>query len=112
MLSSSRTVPSRAAATGRDRPRAAAGRRQRFEQAHRVRLHQREVVHAEARGAEIRCNTGGHVCVLPMEGRPLHGMTFGVVGTVAPLVDLRGEEGRSPARMRPAPITEAGRQRQ
>ena len=39
-------------------------------------------------GAEIRCNTGVHVCVLPMEGRPLHGMTFGVVGTITPLVDL------------------------
>ena len=55
---------------------------------------------------------GRHVCVLPVEGHPLHGLTSGVAGTVAPLVDLRGEEGRSPARMRPAPITEAGRQRQ
>ena len=64
------------------------------------------------RGAEIRCSKGGHVCVLPMAGHPLHGLTSGVAGTVAPLVDLRGEEGRSPARMRPAPITEVGRQRQ
>ena len=40
------------------------------------------------RGAEIRCAKGGHVCGLLMEGHPLHGMTFGVVGTITPLVDL------------------------
>ena len=39
------------------------------------------------RGAEIRCAKGGHVCGLLMEGHPLHGMTFGVVGTITPLVD-------------------------
>ncbi len=32
------------------------------------------------RGAEIRCAKGGHVCGLLMEGHPLHGLTFGVVG--------------------------------
>jgi hypothetical protein len=40
------------------------------------------------RGAEIRCNKGGHVCGLFMEDHPLDGWTFGVVGTVTPLVDL------------------------
>ncbi len=55
------------------------------------------------RGAEIRCNKGGHVCGLFMEGHPLHGMTFGVVGTVTPLVDLWVEEGRLPGYMRAAP---------
>ena len=40
------------------------------------------------RGAEIRCTKGGHVCGLYMEGHPLHGHSFGVVGTVLPLVDL------------------------
>ncbi len=40
------------------------------------------------RGAEIRCTKGGHVCGLYMEGHPLHGHTFGVVGTITPLVDL------------------------
>jgi hypothetical protein len=33
---------------------------------------------------------GGHVCTLPMKGKPLHGMTFGVVGTITPLMDLCG----------------------
>ncbi len=40
------------------------------------------------RGAEIRCLKGGHVCGLVMEGHPLGGHTFGVVGTITPLVDL------------------------
>jgi hypothetical protein len=40
------------------------------------------------RGAEIRCLKGGHVCALLMEEHPLNGATFGVVGTVTPLVDL------------------------
>ena len=40
------------------------------------------------RGAEIRCDKGGHVCGLFMEGHPLHGHSFGAVGTVTPLVDL------------------------
>ena len=29
------------------------------------------------RGAEIRCNKGGHVCALLMEGHPLNGASFG-----------------------------------
>ena len=40
------------------------------------------------RGAEIRCAEGGHTCALIMEGHPLHGRSFGAVGTVTPLVDL------------------------
>ena len=48
------------------------------------------------RGAEIRCCKGGHVCALLLEGHPLHGMTFGVPGTITPLVDLWVEKGRLP----------------
>ena len=55
------------------------------------------------RGAETGCNKGGHVCGLFMEGHPLHGHTFGVVGTITPLVDLWVEEGRLPGHMRLAP---------
>ncbi len=55
------------------------------------------------RGAEIRCNKGGHVCALLMEGHPCNGAAFGVVGTIAPLVDLWVEEGRLPGYMRPVP---------
>ena len=55
------------------------------------------------RGAGIRCAKGGHVCGLLMEGRPLHGMTFGVVGTITPLVDLWVEERRLPDHMRAVP---------
>ena len=39
------------------------------------------------RGAEIRCLKGGHVCALLMPEHPLHGATFGVVGTVTPLIE-------------------------
>ena len=52
------------------------------------------------RGAEIRCNKGGHVCTLLMEEHPLHGVTFGVPGTITPLVDLWIEERRLPGYMR------------
>ena len=55
------------------------------------------------RGAEIRCNRGGHVCTLLMPDHPLHGSPFGVVGTVTPLVDLWVEERRLPGYMRAAP---------
>ena len=34
------------------------------------------------RGAEIRCDKAGDVCGLFMEGHPLHGHRFGVVGTI------------------------------
>jgi hypothetical protein len=52
------------------------------------------------RGAEIRCAKGGHVCGLLMKGHPLDGHTFGVVGTITPLVDLWVEERRLPDHMR------------
>ena len=52
------------------------------------------------RGAEIRCNRGGHVCTLLMPDHPLHGSPFGVVGTITPLVDLWVEERRLPSHMR------------
>ncbi len=38
-----------------------------------------------------------------MEDHPLHGATFGVVGTVTPLVDLWVEERRLPSYMRAVP---------
>lgn len=55
------------------------------------------------RGAEIRCNRGGHVCTLLMPGYPLHGHTFGVLGTVTPLVDPWLEGGRLPDHIRAVP---------
>jgi hypothetical protein len=60
------------------------------------------------RGAEIRCNKGGHVCGLFMEGHPLHGSSFGVLGTVTPLVDLWVEERRLPSYMRAVPKSGEG----
>ena len=55
------------------------------------------------RGAEIRCNKGGHVCTLLMEEHPLHGATFGVPGTITPLVDLWLDERRLPGYLRLVP---------
>jgi hypothetical protein len=46
---------------------------------------------------------GGHVCRLLLPAHPLNGMSFGVVGTIAPLVDLWLDEGRLPAYMRAVP---------
>ena len=46
--------------------------------------------------ARIECGPGGHVCGLFMEGHPLDGMTFGVVGIVTPLVDVWLDEGWLP----------------
>ncbi len=50
--------------------------------------------------------SGGHVCGLIMPEHPLHKSTFGVVGTVTPLVDLWLDEGRLPSYMRWAPSHE------
>ena len=64
------------------------------------------------RGAEIQCARGGHVCSLFMEGHPLHGSSFGVVGTITPLVDLWIRERRLPNHMRlaaPKPEDRPGR---
>jgi hypothetical protein len=55
------------------------------------------------RGAVIDCLKGGHVCRLTMPSHPLHGHSFGVVGTITPLVDLWLDEGRLPRYMRAAP---------
>ncbi len=55
------------------------------------------------RGAEIRCAKGGHVCALLMEGHPLDGHSFGVAGTVTPLIDLWLDERRLPGHMRAVP---------
>ena len=52
------------------------------------------------RGAVIDCMKGGHVCLLSMDGHPLIGMSFGVAGTITPLVDLWLDEGRLPGYMR------------
>jgi hypothetical protein len=52
------------------------------------------------RGVEIHCCPGGHVCGLTMRDHPLNGATFGVVGTVTPLVDLWLDEGRLPGHIR------------
>ena len=54
------------------------------------------------RGAEIRCTKGGHVCGLLMDDHPLNGHTFGVVGTVTPLVDMWLDERRLPDPIRAA----------
>ena len=55
------------------------------------------------RGTEIRCAKGRHACALLMESHPLHSATFGVAGTVPPLIDLWVEEGRLPNHMRTVP---------
>jgi hypothetical protein len=52
------------------------------------------------RSAVIDCMKGGHVCRLLLPAHPLTGMSFGVVGTITPLVDLWLDEGRLPAYMR------------
>jgi hypothetical protein len=49
---------------------------------------------------------GGHVCRLILDGHPLTGMSFGVAGTITPLVDLWLDEGRLPAYMRAVPKAE------
>ena len=44
-------------------------------------------------GAELHCLPGGHVCGLTMPDHPLNGATFGVPGTITPIVDLWLDEG-------------------
>jgi hypothetical protein len=55
------------------------------------------------RGAVIDCLKGGHVCRLLLPAHPLTGMSFGVAGTITPLVDLWLDEGCLPAYMRAMP---------
>ncbi len=59
----------------------------------------REETQVQAAGPLRRC----HVCILLMPAHPLHGCTFGVVGTITPLVDLWVEERRLPDYMRAVP---------
>ena len=51
-------------------------------------------------GVEIRCLKAGHVCALLMPEHPLNGSTFGVPGTITPLIDLWIRERRLPSYMR------------
>jgi hypothetical protein len=55
------------------------------------------------RGAVIDCLKGGYVCRLTMETHPLHGLSFGAVGTITPLVDGWIDESRLPCYMRAVP---------
>jgi hypothetical protein len=55
------------------------------------------------RSACIDCLKGGHVCRLILDSHPFTGMSFGVAGTITPLVDLWLEEGRLPDYMRAVP---------
>ena len=55
------------------------------------------------RGAAIDCQKGGHVCRLTLDRHPLTGMTFGVAGTITPLVDRWCDQGRLPDYMRAMP---------
>ena len=48
------------------------------------------------RGAVVDSKEGGHVCRLTMDGHPLTSVSFGVAGTITPLVGLRLDEGRLP----------------
>jgi hypothetical protein len=54
-------------------------------------------------GAVIDCLKGGHVRRLLLPEHPLAGMSFGVAGTITPLVDLWLDEGRLPSYMRASP---------
>ncbi|WP_043367493.1 hypothetical protein [Belnapia sp. F-4-1] len=55
------------------------------------------------RSAVIDCQKGGHVCRLRMPEHPLHSHSFGVAGTITPLVDLWVDERRLPRYMRAVP---------
>lgn len=52
------------------------------------------------RSAEIHCCPGGHVCGLVLAGHPLNGATFGVPGTITPLLDSWLDEGQLPRQLR------------
>ena len=54
------------------------------------------------RGARIERMKDGHVCGLFMPDHPLHGWTFGVVGTITLLVDVWLDEGRLPSHYLPS----------
>jgi hypothetical protein len=53
------------------------------------------------RGATIHCMKGSHVCGFVLDGHPLSRRgSFGVVGTITPLIDLWLDHHRLPAYMR------------
>jgi hypothetical protein len=52
------------------------------------------------RGARIECCPGVYVCGFFLDGHPLTGQTFGVAGTITPLIDLWLDDGRLPSYMR------------
>jgi hypothetical protein len=52
------------------------------------------------RDAEIHCLPSGQFCGLTMRDHPLNGVTFGVVGTIPPLIDLWLDERRLPGYIR------------
>ena len=54
-------------------------------------------------GAEIRCLRGGNVCGLVMAEHPFDGSSFGVPGTITPLIDLWLDEKRLPAHVKAVP---------
>ncbi|MBL6082643.1 hypothetical protein JMJ56_32275 [Belnapia sp. T18] len=58
------------------------------------------------RGATIDRQKGGYVCRLWMKGHPPDGQSFGVAGTITPLVDIWVDEERLPRCMRAVPKTE------
>ena len=51
-------------------------------------------------GAEIHCLPGGHVFGLRMPGHAMNGTTFGVPGTITPLIDIWLDEGQLPRHLR------------
>ena len=55
------------------------------------------------RDAEIRCLRGGNVCGLFMAEHPFHSGSFGVPGTITPLIDLWLDEKRLPDYVRAVP---------
>ena len=55
------------------------------------------------RGTEIHCCPGGHVCGLVLRDHPLNDATFGVAGTIMPLMDVWLDEGRLPRHLRQKP---------
>jgi hypothetical protein len=48
------------------------------------------------RAAHIQCSKGGFVCSLFMNGHPLDRQSFGVAGTITPLVDVWLDDQRLP----------------
>ena len=58
------------------------------------------------REAEILSLRDGQVCGLLMAAHPLYGATFGVPGTITPLIDIWLDEGRLPGHLSVVPRQE------